>query len=56
VFTYHFGYQQIAGINHRVGRERAVGGEALLGPFPVQPDGSALFRAPAKTPNLVPSR
>ena len=50
IFTYHFGYQQIAGINHRVGADGPWEAKRVLGTVPVQPDGSALFRAPAKTP------
>jgi hypothetical protein len=50
VFTYHFGYQQIAGIDHRVGADGPWEVKRVLGTVPVQPDGSALFRIPAKTP------
>jgi len=50
VFTYHFGYQKIAGINHRVGADGPWEVKRVLGTVPVEPDGSALFRVPAKTP------
>lgn len=50
VFTYHFGYQKIAGINHRVGTDGPWEVKRVLGTVPVEPDGSALFRIPAKTP------
>ena len=50
VFTYHFGYQQLAGIDHRVGADGPWEVKRVLGTVPVEPDGSALFRIPAKTP------
>ena len=50
VFTYHFGYQKIAGIDHRVGADGPWEVKRVLGTVPVEPDGSALFRIPAKTP------
>ena len=50
VFTYHFGYQRIAGIEHRVGADGPWEVKRVLGTVPVEPDGSALFRIPAKTP------
>ena len=53
VFTYHFGYQKIAGINHRVGSDGPWEVKRVLGTVPVEPDGSALFRIPAKTPISV---
>jgi formylglycine-generating enzyme required for sulfatase activity len=53
VFTYHFGYQKIAGINHRVGADGPWEVKRVLGTVPVYEDGSALFRIPAKTPISV---
>ncbi len=50
VFTYHFGYQKIAGIEHRVGADGPWEVKRVLGTVPVEPDGSAMFRIPAKTP------
>ncbi|RME93000.1 MAG: hypothetical protein D6766_09025 [Verrucomicrobia bacterium] len=50
VFTYHFGFQHLAGIDHRVGTDGPWEVKRVLGTVPVQPDGSALFRVPAKTP------
>jgi formylglycine-generating enzyme required for sulfatase activity len=53
VFSYHFGYQQIAGIDHRVGTDGPWEVKRILGTVPVESDGSALFRIPAKTPVSV---
>ena len=53
VFTYHFGYQKIAGINHRVGSDGPWEVKRVLGTVPVREDGSAFFRVPAKTPISV---
>jgi len=53
VLTYHFGYQQIAGIDHRVGADGPWEVKRVLGTVPVEADGSALFRIPAKTPISV---
>jgi formylglycine-generating enzyme required for sulfatase activity len=50
VFTYHFGYQRLAGIDHRVGADGPWEVKRVLGTVPVHADGSALFRIPAKTP------
>jgi hypothetical protein len=50
VFTYHFAYQKQAGINHRVGADGPWEVKQVLGTVPVEPDGSAFFRVPAKTP------
>lgn len=50
VFTYHFGYQKLAGIDHRVGADGPWEVKRVLGTVPVESDGSALFRIPAKTP------
>jgi len=53
VFTYHFGFQRIAGIDHRVGADGPWEVKRVLGTVPVEEDGSALFRIPAKTPISV---
>ncbi|MBC8874758.1 MAG: SUMF1/EgtB/PvdO family nonheme iron enzyme [Planctomycetes bacterium] len=53
VFTYHFGYQKLAGINHRIGADGPWEVKRVLGTVPVEADGSALFRIPAKTPISV---
>jgi len=53
VFTYHFGYQQIAGIDHRVGTDGPWEVKRILGTVPVEADGSAMFRVPARTPISV---
>ena len=50
VFTYHFAYQKQAGINHRVGADGPWEVKQVLGTVPVEADGSAFFRVPAKTP------
>jgi formylglycine-generating enzyme required for sulfatase activity len=50
VFTYHFGYQRVAGIDHRVGADGPWEVKRVLGTVPVEEDGSAFFRIPAKTP------
>ena len=53
VFTYHFGYQSLAGIDHRVGADGPWECKRVLGSVRVEDDGSALFRVPAKTPFSV---
>ncbi|MBI2949006.1 MAG: SUMF1/EgtB/PvdO family nonheme iron enzyme [Verrucomicrobia bacterium] len=53
LFTYHFGYQTLAGIDHRVGADGPWETKRVLGTVPVEPDGSAWFRIPAKTPISV---
>jgi len=53
VFTYHFGYQSLAGIDHRVGADGPWECKRILGTVRVEPDGSALFSVPAKTPFSV---
>jgi formylglycine-generating enzyme required for sulfatase activity len=53
VFTYHFGYQSLAGIDHRVGADGPWECKRVLGTVRVEDDGSALFRVPAKTPFSV---
>ncbi|MBI4625955.1 MAG: SUMF1/EgtB/PvdO family nonheme iron enzyme, partial [Verrucomicrobia bacterium] len=50
LFTYHFGYQRLAGIDHRVGADGPWEIKRVLGTVPVEGDGSAFFRVPAKTP------
>jgi formylglycine-generating enzyme required for sulfatase activity len=50
LFTYHFGYQTLAGIDHRVGADGPWEAKRVLGTVPVEDDGSALFTVPAKTP------
>ncbi len=50
LFTYHFGYQRLAGIDHRVGADGPWEAKRVLGTVPLEADGSALFRVPAKTP------
>jgi len=53
VFGYHFGYQKLAGIDHRVGTDGPWEVKRIMGTVPVHPDGSAFFRIPAKTPVSV---
>ncbi len=53
VFSYHFGYQRVAGIDHRVGTDGPWEVKRILGTVPVEPDGSARFRIPAQTPISV---
>ena len=50
LFTYHFGYQGLAGISHRVGADGPWEPKRILGTLPVRADGSAFFRVPANTP------
>ncbi|MCX6924143.1 MAG: hypothetical protein NT154_13170 [Verrucomicrobia bacterium] len=50
LFTYHFGYQGLAGISHRVGADGPWEPKRVLGTVPVEEDGSAMFRVPACTP------
>ncbi|MCH8119398.1 MAG: SUMF1/EgtB/PvdO family nonheme iron enzyme [Planctomycetes bacterium] len=50
LFTYHFAYHKIAGINHRVGTDGPWEPKRIMGTVPVEKDGSALFRVPANTP------
>lgn len=53
LFTYHFGYQTLAGIDHRIGADGPWEVKRVLGTVPVEEDGSAFFRIPAKTPISV---
>ncbi|MFH1717828.1 MAG: SUMF1/EgtB/PvdO family nonheme iron enzyme [Planctomycetota bacterium] len=50
LFTYHFAYHKVAGINHRVGADGPWEPKRVLGTVPVEQDGSAMFRVPANTP------
>jgi formylglycine-generating enzyme required for sulfatase activity len=50
LFTYHFAYRTVAGINHRVGADGPWEPKRVLGTVPVEKDGSAMFRVPANTP------
>jgi formylglycine-generating enzyme required for sulfatase activity len=50
LYTYHFGYSKLAGINHRVGADGPWEPKQVLGTVPVEKDGSAYFRVPARTP------
>jgi len=50
VFAYHFGFQTLAGIDHRVGADGPWETKRVLGTVPVEADGSAWFRIPAQTP------
>ena len=50
LFTYHFVYQRMAGINHLVGADGPWEPKRVLGTVPVEEDGSAMFRVPANTP------
>jgi len=53
VVAYHFAYQRIAGIDHRVGSNGPWEVKRVLGTVEVEPDGSAFFRVPAKTPLTI---
>ncbi|HEY3319212.1 MAG TPA: SUMF1/EgtB/PvdO family nonheme iron enzyme [Planctomycetota bacterium] len=53
VVGYHFAYQRIAGIDHRVGSNGPWEVKRVLGTVDIEPDGSAFFRVPAKTPFTV---
>ena len=53
LFTYHFAYQRIAGISHRVGADGPWEPKRVLGTVPVEEDGSAMFRVPANTPIAI---
>ncbi len=53
VFTYHFGYQRLAGIDHRVGADGPWEAKRILGTVKVEEDGSAFFNIPPKTPFSV---
>ena len=53
LFTYHFAYQHLAGIDNRVGANGPWEVKRVLGTVPVEEDGSAFFRVPAKTPISV---
>jgi formylglycine-generating enzyme required for sulfatase activity len=53
LFSYHFGFQRMAGIDHRVGTDGPWEIKRVLGTVPVEEDGSAMFKVPAKTPISV---
>ena len=53
LFTYHFAYQKLAGIDHRIGADGPWEAKRVLGTVDVEADGSALFKVPAKTPFTV---
>jgi formylglycine-generating enzyme required for sulfatase activity len=50
LYTYHFAYQRIVGINNRVGTNGPWEPKRILGTVPVEADGSALFSVPANVP------
>ncbi len=50
LFTYHFAYQKLAGIGHKVGVDGPWEPKRVLGTVPVEEDGSAMFKVPANTP------
>ena len=50
LFTYHFAYQRMAGINQNVGVDGPWEPKRIIGEVPVEDDGSAFFRVPANTP------
>ncbi len=50
LYTYHFGYSNLAGIHNRVGADGPWEPKQVLGTVPVEKDGSAYFRVPARTP------
>jgi formylglycine-generating enzyme required for sulfatase activity len=50
LFTYHFAFQKLAGISHRIGTDGPWEPKRVLGTVDVEEDGSAMFRIPAKVP------
>ncbi len=50
VFAYHFAYPYKTGGQHRVGTDGPWEPKRILGTVPVEADGSAAFRVPAKMP------
>jgi len=50
LFSYHFAYRHNTGGQHRIGTDGPWEPKRILGTVPVEADGSALFRVPAKTP------
>jgi formylglycine-generating enzyme required for sulfatase activity len=50
LFTYYFAYPYKSGGQHRVGSDGPWEPKRVLGTVPVEADGSALFRVPAKMP------
>ncbi|MFA6243005.1 MAG: SUMF1/EgtB/PvdO family nonheme iron enzyme, partial [Candidatus Hydrogenedentales bacterium] len=53
LLTYHFAYHGVGGQVHRVGLDGPWDIKRVIGTVPVEPDGSAYFRAPANTPISV---
>jgi len=50
IFTYNFAYYGMGGQGNRVGVDGPWDVKRIVGTVPVEPDGSAMFRAPANTP------
>ena len=50
LFAYTFAYPYMSGGQHRVGTDGPWEPKRVLGTVPVEADGSAIFRVPAKTP------
>ena len=50
IFTYNFAYYGMGGQGNRVGTDGPWDVKRIVGTVPVEPDGSAMFRAPANTP------
>ncbi len=50
LFAYNFAYQYKSGGQHRVGSDGPWEPKRILGTVPVEKDGSAMFRVPARTP------
>lgn len=53
VITYHFSYHDMGGQENRVGLDGPWDIKRVMGTVPVEPDGSAYFRAPANMPITV---
>ncbi|MEI6515546.1 MAG: SUMF1/EgtB/PvdO family nonheme iron enzyme, partial [bacterium] len=53
VFTYTFSYPNVGGLYGVIGMDGPWDMRRVLGTVPVEPDGSALFRAPANTPIAI---
>jgi formylglycine-generating enzyme required for sulfatase activity len=53
LFSYHFAYQRLAGIDHRIGADGPWEPKRVLGMVDVEADGSAMFKVPARTPFTV---
>ncbi|MBW8017647.1 MAG: SUMF1/EgtB/PvdO family nonheme iron enzyme [Planctomycetes bacterium] len=50
LFSYHFAYQKLAGITHRIGTDGPWEPKRVLGTVDVEKDGSVMFQIPAKVP------